>query len=206
MIENNAQLDPLTKGTCGRLSHLDRDYPLWIRSKGSLPLDQQQFGHWIRVVQFNPSRKAMVVVEEYDRRQPLEDVGAVPPPRMHTVNIKMLVVESSRQMVILEKVPLSSVARDGFGSGMSPSQVMDGLVSLPIVDQSLDVAVSLDVEISLDLKVQNPLPPNFEEVLVDIDKEIEGSIQLGSGDGSMVLNPSVLVGSESITQPNVKEN
>lgn len=130
----------------------------------------------------------MVVVKEYDMRQPLEDVGAVPPPRMHTVNTKMLVVESSRQITILEKVPLSSVARDGFGSRMSSSQVVDGLVSLPIVDQSLDVAVSLDMAVSLDLKVQNPLPPNFEEVLVDIDKEIEGSVQLGSGDGSMVFN------------------
>ena len=145
------RLDPLTKGTSGRLSHLDRDCPLWIRSKGSLPLDQQQFGPWIRVVQFNPSHKAMVVFEGYDRKQPLEDVGAVPPPRMHTVNTKMPLIKSSRQMVMVEKVPLSFVARDGFGSGMSPSQAVDGLVSLPIVDQSLDVVVSSN------LKVQNPL-------------------------------------------------
>ena len=30
-------------------------------------------------------------------------------------------------------------------------------------------------------------------------------MQLGSGDGSMVLNRSVLVGSESISQPNVSD-
>ena len=123
----------------------------------------------------------MVVVKGYDRRQPLEDVGAVPPPRMHTINTDMPVVESGHQMVMVEKVPLSSIARDGFGSGVSPSQAVDGLVSLPIIDQSLDVAVSLDVVVSSDLKVQNPLPPNFEEVLVDIDKEIKGRAQLGNG-------------------------
>ena len=117
----------------------------------------------------------MVVVKGYDRRQPLEDVGAVPPPRMHTINTDMPVVESGHQMVMVEKVPLSSIARDGFGSGVSPSQAVDGLVSLPIIDRSLDVAVSSD------LKVQNPLPPNFEEVLVDIDKEIKGRAQLGNG-------------------------
>ena len=34
---------------CGRVTHDDKDCPLWLRSKCSLKLEDQQFGPWIRV-------------------------------------------------------------------------------------------------------------------------------------------------------------
>lgn len=32
---------------CGMLSHDDSDCELWMSSKGMLPVESQQFGHWI---------------------------------------------------------------------------------------------------------------------------------------------------------------
>lgn len=47
---------------CGRVTHDDKDYVLWQRSKGTMKLEDQQFGPWIKATQFNPSCKSMVEV------------------------------------------------------------------------------------------------------------------------------------------------
>lgn len=50
---------------CGLVSHEDKDCELWIKSKGTLTVDKQQFGPWICAPQFNPSRKTFVEVRGY---------------------------------------------------------------------------------------------------------------------------------------------
>ena len=35
---------------CGCFDHSDKDCDLWIQSKGSLQLESQQFGSWLRAV------------------------------------------------------------------------------------------------------------------------------------------------------------
>ena len=45
---------------CGMVTHDDKYCSLWLRSKGSLKVDDQQFGQWIRAAQFNPSRKIVI--------------------------------------------------------------------------------------------------------------------------------------------------
>lgn len=47
---------------CGQVSHDDKDYILWLSSKGMLTLEEWQFGPWIRAPQFNPTRKSTVEV------------------------------------------------------------------------------------------------------------------------------------------------
>ena len=51
---------------CGLLSHDDKECEMWLRSKGGMSTDEQQFGPWLRASQFNPARKAIVEVQGFD--------------------------------------------------------------------------------------------------------------------------------------------
>ena len=55
---------------CGMLSHDDKDCEIWLKSKGSLPVEQQQYGHWIRASQFSPVCRQYVEVKGYESRGP----------------------------------------------------------------------------------------------------------------------------------------
>ena len=46
--------------------HDDKDCILWLSSKGSLQLNEQQFGPWLRASQFNQARKSIVEVKGYE--------------------------------------------------------------------------------------------------------------------------------------------
>nr|POE57256.1 hypothetical protein CFP56_01905 [Quercus suber] len=52
-----------------------RDCDIWLKSKGSLPVEKQQYGQWIRASQFNPIRRQYVEVKGYEAR------GSQPLPR-----------------------------------------------------------------------------------------------------------------------------
>ncbi|KAK9985095.1 hypothetical protein SO802_034620 [Lithocarpus litseifolius] len=51
---------------CGSISHDDKDCSLWLRSKGTLTVSEQQFGPWIRAPLFNPAKKSFVEVKGYE--------------------------------------------------------------------------------------------------------------------------------------------
>ena len=46
---------------CGSISHDEKDCSLWLCSKGTLKLDDQQFGLWIRASLFNQTKKSVVI-------------------------------------------------------------------------------------------------------------------------------------------------
>lgn len=48
------------------LSHDDKECDIWLKSKGSLTADQQQFGNWIRVNPFGQSRRKTIEVKGFD--------------------------------------------------------------------------------------------------------------------------------------------
>ena len=50
----------------GHLTHDDKECALWLRSKGTLSVQDQQFGLWIRASQFNPAKKSRVEVQGYE--------------------------------------------------------------------------------------------------------------------------------------------
>lgn len=54
---------------CGRLSHDDKECEIWIKSKGTLSVDQQQFGNWIRANPFGSNRSRSIEVKEFESRQ-----------------------------------------------------------------------------------------------------------------------------------------
>ena len=51
---------------CGRLTHSDRECPLWVKSRGTLKVENQQFGVWLRATTPNPSQKTMIRVSGLD--------------------------------------------------------------------------------------------------------------------------------------------
>ena len=51
---------------CGMLSHDDKECELWLKSNGNLPLERQQYGHWIKASLFNPSKRQVIEVKGYD--------------------------------------------------------------------------------------------------------------------------------------------
>ena len=51
---------------CGSVSHDDKDCSLWLQSKGTLNLEEQQFGSWTRAPLFNLAKMSFVEVKGYE--------------------------------------------------------------------------------------------------------------------------------------------
>ena len=58
------------------VSHNDKDCSLWLRNKGSLKVDDQQFNQWIRATQINPSRKSITDVKGFEDKVTQRNLGA----------------------------------------------------------------------------------------------------------------------------------
>ena len=54
---------------CGRVSHSERDCEIWLRGKGSLKREEQQYGEWLRADQVRQSRKSVAVIPGSSRSQ-----------------------------------------------------------------------------------------------------------------------------------------
>ena len=50
-------------------SHDDKECEIWLKSKGALKVEQQQFGHWIRVNPFNLNRSRSIEIKGFEPRQ-----------------------------------------------------------------------------------------------------------------------------------------
>lgn len=50
---------------CGCFNHNDRDCDTWVQSKGTLRVEEQQFGSWIRATQLGPPKKNVVRVSRF---------------------------------------------------------------------------------------------------------------------------------------------
>ena len=51
---------------CGKLTHMDRECPAWLRGKHALREVDQQFGSWMRAATSNLARKTMVRVAGFE--------------------------------------------------------------------------------------------------------------------------------------------
>ena len=52
---------------CGRLGHNDKDYALWIRSKGALTEENKQYNHTLRALPYRPQKFVVFVPGFYER-------------------------------------------------------------------------------------------------------------------------------------------
>lgn len=81
---------------CGMFCHDDKDCDIWLSSKGSLPLESQEFGAWMQATPFNLGRKtfcSMLGLEVFQARgSHWEDQNEVlsentpPPPSSSTTH------------------------------------------------------------------------------------------------------------------------
>ena len=51
---------------CGLLTHDDKDCEIWLKSKGRLVVDDQQYGHWLRAPQFSMGKHQSIEVKGYE--------------------------------------------------------------------------------------------------------------------------------------------
>ena len=107
---------------CGMLSYDDKECELWLKSKGTLLVDQQQFGHWISAFLFSPGRHQIIEVKGFEpaalKKSPLIETGD---ELLHRVSKSHLPLLSNDERVggadNQSKVrPMSGVGRDGLDS------------------------------------------------------------------------------------------
>ena len=65
-------------------SHADKDCDLWIDSEGTLQLETQQYGPWIRVQPFTRTRKNVVVVPGFYSKKSNSTKATRPRQRLQT--------------------------------------------------------------------------------------------------------------------------
>ena len=52
---------------CGRFTHDDKECSIWLQSKGSIAVEDQQFGAWLRAPQFNLTRRSYMEVKGFEK-------------------------------------------------------------------------------------------------------------------------------------------
>ena len=55
---------------CGRANHGERDCEVWLRGRGKLRREEQQYGEWLRAEPIRQGRKSVVVISGRVRNQP----------------------------------------------------------------------------------------------------------------------------------------
>lgn len=60
---------------CGRLSHHDRECPMWVKSRGTLKVEDQKFGIWLRVATLSMSRRMVIRVAGMDEEDNGDEDG-----------------------------------------------------------------------------------------------------------------------------------
>ena len=60
---------------CGRLTHNDRECQLWVKSRGTLKVENQQFGVWLRAATPNMSRRTVIPVARLDEESNGDEDG-----------------------------------------------------------------------------------------------------------------------------------
>ena len=58
---------------CGKLTHMDRECPIWLKGKGVLTEKDHQYGSWLRASTPNLPRKTVVKVTSLEDEDPIVD-------------------------------------------------------------------------------------------------------------------------------------
>ena len=55
---------------CGRVTHRERDREVWLRGRGKLSRNDQQYGEWLRAEPIQESRKTVAMISGKMYNQP----------------------------------------------------------------------------------------------------------------------------------------
>ena len=141
---------------CGLLSHDDKDCEILLKSKGTIPLERQQYGHWIKALVFSMSKCQVIDVKGFDdrygRRQRSQSPGNA----------------STRQTNIAFNL-LVPVIIDGEGS--KPISVKELVVVAPPMESNEVTLPNDDPGVIMGLSKNTKQLANFEVIIGEIDKE-----------------------------------
>lgn len=54
---------------CGYLTHSDKNYKIWLDSEGTLTVEQQTYGSWIRALAFRKAQRNVITVPGFYERK-----------------------------------------------------------------------------------------------------------------------------------------
>lgn len=139
------------------LSYDDKDCDLWLGSKGTLSVESQQFGHWIRASQFSPAR-----------RQTLE-VKGFRGGNNHQLNSSRVVAKPKQNLgteVVALRPLLQEVEQEArVGQHQSSTvELVDGVQGR--------VAEKTEIPRFGGISNSKESIPDFEEIIKDIDNDI----------------------------------
>lgn len=69
---------------CGKLVHGDRDCPLWIKSKGTLKVEQREFNVLFKAPPYRPSNQEVIFVPSFYDKSGLKDEDMPRTGRWHS--------------------------------------------------------------------------------------------------------------------------
>ena len=139
---------------CGRLTHDEKDCIMWLQSKGSLKVENQQFGQWLRASQITSLKKMVIDVKGYG-----ED-WVVRPDAVQTSRQSVLVVQDQPSASVVTAI----VSEEGNQNKHFPEE-------LPMTITGGGGQKSVNFEHSRNSNLAKPTP-DFEEQLQQIDKAL----------------------------------
>ena len=145
---------------CELVSHDDKDCVLWLSSRGTLTVDEQQFGPWIRAPQFNPTRKTIVEVKGFDSDRPKSSMAI----SRRVMSSRIIKPTTSKEVDCVNQEELT----------MNVAAPMEGL-AMEDVENDED-AVNGATRITTGNQVLWKHTPVFEEVIRDNDRAINAGL------------------------------
>lgn len=139
---------------CGRLTHDEKDCIMWLQSKGSLKVENQQFGQWLRASQITSLKKMVIDVKGYG-----ED-WVVRPDAVQTSRQSVLVVQDQPSAMVVTAI----VSEEGNQNKHFPEE-------LPMTITGGGGQKSVNFEHSRNSNLAKPTP-DFEEQLQQIGKAL----------------------------------
>lgn len=175
---------------CGKLTHSDRECPIWLRSKRLLKEDDRQFGPWLWAFTPNLARKTVVWVASFgeedseDKEQHIGNFFALSGGNNNRENDIDTKVVTHRQPIGADegaREGLVDVAERAIAMGL----VMKSSGSSRVEGISSELQHNDSPRIGDNLVVVKNHVPTFEEQLVEIDVGIARFDSLiGREDGS----------------------
>ena len=142
---------------CGRLSHDDKECEIWLKSKGTLSVDQQQFGNWIRANPFGSSRSRSIEVKGFEPRQS-SSRGAM---------------EQNEDKASELRAQTREVVNSGGGEMKLTTAATEEAINVGESNRGMEFREKPDT---------NKKPSGFEAMATEVDKEVS-PIQLTSNPG-----------------------
>ncbi|KAK7816576.1 hypothetical protein CFP56_043919 [Quercus suber] len=160
---------------CGKLTHMDRECPIWLRGKHVLKEDDKQFGSWMRAMTPNLARKSVVKVagfeeDDSETEDGTQDNDGVESGNVGSHEVMVLPHGTEGQNLGGQEMQRGNVEVEDTTLRGSPSEkgVEDNCDS-PLSHVSVQDAGHTVVDIPREREM---LRPNLNAQLLEIDREL----------------------------------